>query len=196
MSTPRPGNVPDVTATTERDESPEHRPPEFPDEGPAPTLGQLEAYVDPKHWSTIEVLVWVFRTGRQVEAWLADTLAPEGIDTSEYAALSALWMHGEPHRLSAGAIADRLVQTTGGTTKTIRRLEDRGLVRRVADPSDGRRALIELSPSGLDLARRTLEHVLDAFDLDIGDLDTAERSELGERLARVSGELGERLHRR
>lgn len=169
---------------------------ETPDDDPTPTLGQLEKYVDQKHWSTIEVLVWVFRTGRQVEAWLADTLAAEGLDTSEYAALSALWMHGEPHRLSAGEIADRLVQTTGGTTKTIRRLEGRGLVRRVADATDGRRALIELTPAGHQLAQSTLELVLDTFDLDIGDLDSAERSELGGRLARLSGELDDRLRRR
>ncbi len=168
--------------------------------GPAsnePTsLGQLERYVDPKHWSTVEVLVRIFRTGRQIEAWLADTLAAEGLDTSEYAALSALWMHGAPHRLSAGEIADRLVQTTGGTTKTIRRLEERGLVGRIADPSDGRRALIELTPAGLQMAQATLELVLDTFDLDIGGLGAAERSELGERLAQVSGELDDRLHRR
>lgn len=166
------------------------------DEAEDSALGQLERYVDPRHWATVEVLVWVFRSGRQVEAWLADTLASDGLDTSEFGALTALWMHGEPHRLSAGEIAERLVQTTGGTTKTIRRLEDRGLVTRVADPADGRRALIELTPAGLQAAKSTLELVLDAFDLDIGELDTAERSELGLRLARVSGELGDRLRRR
>lgn len=160
------------------------------------SLAGLERHVDPRHWSTVEVLVRIFRTGRQIEAWLADTLATEGLDTSEYAALSALWMQGTPHRLAAGEIADRLVQTTGGTTKTIRRLEDRGLVHRVADPSDGRRALIELTPTGLQAASSTLELVLDAFDLEIGDLDAVERSELGERLARVSGELDDRLRRR
>ncbi|MDW3217054.1 MAG: MarR family transcriptional regulator [Acidimicrobiales bacterium] len=164
--------------------------------GEPPQLGDLESYVDPRHWSTVEVLVWAFRTGRQVEAWMSDALASEGFDTSEFTALSALWMTGEPHQLSAGEIADRLVQTTGGTTKTIRRLEERGLVRRVADPNDGRRALIQLTASGLDAARSTLELVLDAFDLDIGDLDVAERTELGSRLARISAELDDRLRRR
>lgn len=192
MSTPGPVSCVAVTAIVPSDDLPDT------EVGAASesTLGHLEALVDPKHWTTIEVLVWVFRTGRQVEAWLADTLAVEGLDTSEFAALNALWMSGAPHRLSAGEIAESLVQTSGGTTKTIRRLEDRGLVRRIADPSDGRRSLIELTATGLDTARNALEHVLDAFDLDIGDLDTAERSELGERLARISGELGDRLRRR
>jgi len=158
-------------------------------------LGSLAPFVASRHRSTIEVLIWVFRTGRQVEAWLADTLAAEGLDTSEYTALTALWLEGTPHRLAAGEISDRLVQTTGGTTKTIRRLEERGLVRRVADPGDGRRALIELTEVGLDSARSTLGLVLDAFDQDIGGLDAAERSELGGRVARLSGELDDRLRR-
>lgn len=161
-----------------------------------PELGALADFVDPRHWSTVEVLVWAFRVGRQVEAWLSDALATEGFDTSEFSAMSALWLHGEPHQLSAGEIADRLVQTTGGTTKTIRRLEDRGLVKRVADPNDGRRALIQLTPAGLSAAQSSMELILDAFDLDIGDLDAAERSELGLRLSRISAELADRLHRR
>lgn len=165
-------------------------------DGDVPDLGDLAAHVDPRHWSTVEVLVWAFRVGRQVEAWLSDALVSEGFDTSEYMAVSALWMNGAPHQLSAGEIADRLVQTTGGTTKTIRRLEERGLVLRVADPNDGRRALIQLTPAGLRSAESTLELILDAFDLDIGDLDAAERSELGGRLARISAELDDRLHRR
>jgi DNA-binding MarR family transcriptional regulator len=159
------------------------------------TLDNLMPHVGEHHRPTIEVLVHVLRAGRQLEAWLSDAVSDD-MDTSEFIALSALWLGGEPHRLSAGEIARSVVQTTGGTTKTIRRLEERDLVRRVADPEDGRRALIELTPAGLDAAKATLDLVLDAFDLDIGDLDSAERSELGTRMARLSSELGERLNRR
>ena len=159
-------------------------------------LGPLAPFVGERHRSTLEVLIWAFRTGRQLEAWLSDTLMDEGLDTSEYTLLSALRFEGAPHRLAAGEIADRLVQTTGGTTKTIRRLEERGLIRRIADPDDKRRVLIELTNAGVELARSSLELVLDAFDLDIGDLDVAERSELGARIARLSEELAERIHRR
>lgn len=167
-----------------------------PDETEVSPLGSLLEHVAEHHRPTIEVLVLVLRTGRQLESWLSDTLSADGLDTSEFTALSALWLSGVPHRLSAGEIAESLVQTTGGTTKTIRRLEEHGLVQRVADPDDGRRALIELTPVGLDAARGSLGLVLDAFDLDIGDLDAAERSELGARMAKLSSELGERLDRR
>ncbi len=159
-------------------------------------LAPLTPYLEGRQQATIEVLIWVFRTGRQVEAWLADTVSSEGLDTSEYAMLSALWLDGSPHRLSAGEISSRIVQTTGGTTKTIRRLEERRLVRRIADPDDGRRSLIELTEEGLASARSTLDHVLDAFDLDIGGLDTAERTEISKRMAKLSAELDDRLRRR
>lgn len=159
-------------------------------------LESLASMVDERHRATFVVLLWAFRTGRQLEALLSDILLDEGLDTSEFTLLSALRIEGPPHRLAAGELADRLVQTTGGTTKTIRRLEDRGSIRRVADPDDKRRVLIELTSAGAELARSSLELVLDAFDLDIGELDVAERAELGVRIARLSEELSERVRRR
>jgi len=92
-----------------------------------PMLAPLAPYLAGRQRSTIEVLIWVFRAGRQIEVWLAEAIAGEGLDTSEYAMLSALWLSGPPHRMAAGEISDRIVQTTGGTTKTIVRLEHHGL---------------------------------------------------------------------
>ena len=159
-------------------------------------LESLAPMVGERHRATFVVLLWAFRTGRQLEALLSDTLLDEGLDTSEFTLLSALRLEGPPYRLAAGEIADRLVQTTGGTTKTIRRLEDRGSIQRIADPDDKRRVLIELTSAGAELARSSLELVLDAFDLDIGEIDVAERTELGVRIARLSEELSERVRRR
>jgi len=136
---------------------------------------------------------------RVVRTWMYVT-ANEGFfkRTANYVlfALAALWLSGPAHRLSAGAISDRVVQTSGGTTKTIRRLENRRLVARIPDPDDGRRTLVQLTDEGLAAAQATFSLVLDAFDLDIGDLDAAERSELGARLAHLSSELADRLRAR
>lgn len=159
-------------------------------------LGSLAPHMGEGHRSTIGVLVAVLRTGRLIESWLSSTLAADGLDTSEFTALMTLYLAGEPQRLSAGEISDSLVQTTGGTTKTIRRLEDRGMVKRVADPGDGRRSLVELSHKGLETTIGALHLVLDTFDREIGDLDEAQRVELGQGLVRLSAELGERLDRR
>lgn len=164
-------------------------------ESPDHPLGALGPHIGERHLSTIGVLVTVLRTGRQLEAWLSATLAADGLDTSEFSALASLLAAGPPHQRAAGEISAAVIQTTGGTTKTIRRLESRGLVRRVTDPGDGRRSMVELTSDGYDLAVATLGLVMDAFDLEIGDLDEAERSELGLGLARLSAELGDRLGR-
>ncbi|MEM8708475.1 MAG: MarR family transcriptional regulator [Actinomycetota bacterium] len=156
-------------------------------------LGGLAPFVGDQHRSTIAVLVAVMRTGRQMEAWLSATLAADELDTSEFTALVTLLIGGEPYRRAAGELSSSLVQTTGGTTKTIRRLEERGLVTRVSDPADGRRSLIELTEHGRQLSESTLDLVLDAFDLEIGDLGEAERTELGAGLVRLSLELDDRL---
>ncbi|MCY4663275.1 MAG: MarR family transcriptional regulator [Acidimicrobiaceae bacterium] len=144
---------------------------------------------------TVDVLVWTLLAGRQIEAWLSEILAARQLDISGYFALSALWLAGPPHRMTAGELARRIVQTSGGATKTTQRLVSRGLVRRVADPDDGRRSLLELTPDGLFLARETLDRALDAFDTEIGALDEAEREGVAAAVQRLVVELSERLSR-
>ena len=158
-------------------------------------FGSIGPYLGERHRHTIDVLALTLLAGRQIEAWVSDTVAVHELDTSSYFALTALWLSGSPHRMSAGELARRIVQTSGGATKTMQRLVGRGLVRRVADPDDGRRSLLELTPSGLTLARETLDLVLDAFDSQIGDLDEPEREGVAAAVQRLVVELSERLNR-
>ncbi len=103
-------------------------------------LGVVRPFVPQRHRHTFDALVLTLLAGRQMEAWLAENLDARQLDTSGYFALSALWLTGPPHRMTAGELAQRIVQTSGGTTKTTQRLVDRRLVRRVADLDDGRRS--------------------------------------------------------
>ena len=158
-------------------------------------LGGIHPFVQQRHRHTFDVLVLTLLAGRQLEAWLSETLAARQLDTSSYFALSALWLAGPPHRMTAGELARRIVQTSGGATKTTQRLVSRGLVRRVVDPDDGRRRLLELTPKGLGLARETLDMALEAFDTEIGALDGAEREGVAAAVQRLAVELSERLSR-
>lgn len=158
-------------------------------------LESIDPLLGKQHRHTVDVLIWTLLAGRQIEAWLSETLAVRQLDTSGYFALSALWLVGPPHRMTAGELARRIVQTSGGATKTTQRLVSQGLVRRVADPDDGRRSLLELTPKGLGLARETLDVVLEAFDTEIGALDEAEREGLAAAVQRLVFQLGERLNR-
>ena len=143
--------------------------------------------------TSVGVLVWAYQTGRQLEAWLHEALEQFDLGTSDYGVIAALGFAGRQRRVSAGELSERLVQTTGGTTKTIRRLTARGLVRRASDPADGRRALIELTTEGRALADEVLEALAEKVDADLAGLDQAERADLLTALRGLSFALGERL---
>ncbi|MDI1461326.1 MarR family transcriptional regulator [Catellatospora sp. KI3] len=84
---------------------------------------------------------------------------------TDWAALSVLNLAG---RLTSGELAERTGLTTGATTRLIDRLERAGHVRRVADPADRRRVVVEPLP-GLDAgaivepARRHLGEVFAGY---------------------------------
>ena len=59
-------------------------------------VGSLAPLVGERHRATFEVLLWAFRTGRQLEALLSDLLIVEELDTSEFTLLSALRLEGPP----------------------------------------------------------------------------------------------------
>ncbi|GAA2850332.1 hypothetical protein Acy02nite_33530 [Actinoplanes cyaneus] len=88
-----------------------------------------------------------------------------GLNTTDWFALSVLEQAGP---LTSGALAERTGLTTGATTRLIDRLERLGHARRVADPADRRRVLVEHVPN-LDIdaitgpARRHLGALLQQY---------------------------------
>ncbi|MEM7410874.1 MAG: MarR family winged helix-turn-helix transcriptional regulator [Myxococcota bacterium] len=88
-----------------------------------------------------------------------------------------------------GELARLMWQTRAGMTRTLDRLERRGLVRRDADPEDGRRVRIRLTAKGDRTAERRHELEAEALESAFGD---AEKAEL-ERLRRALDRVIERL---
>src|SRR5690349_4569795 len=66
-----------------------------------------------------------------------------GINRTDSKCVDILDQHGS---MSAGELARESRLTTGAITAVIDRLERAGVARRVADPSDRRRVLVELTP--------------------------------------------------
>jgi len=93
-----------------------------------------------------------------------------GLHPTDLYALNALELSGP---LTAGALAEQTGLTSGATTRLIDRLAQHGHVRRVADPADRRRILIEVVPHP-------------AFDAD--DTFGPARRRLAEVFARYSAE--------
>ncbi|MCU0310786.1 MAG: MarR family transcriptional regulator [Acidimicrobiales bacterium] len=79
--------------------------------------------------------------------------AAAGISGADYLVLGVV-RRSPGHRSAPTAICDVLGRTTGGMTLTLDRLERSGWVRRLPDPADRRRVVVEATPAGLALATR------------------------------------------
>lgn len=79
-----------------------------------------------------------------------------GLDTGDLDVLSTLLRSGPPYRLRPTELFRWLMITSGGMTARVSRLEKRGLVERVPDPTDGRSLLVGLSAEGLEKARAAI----------------------------------------
>ena len=69
-----------------------------------------------------------------------------GINRTDSRCMDILDQHGS---MSAGDLAEASRLTTGAITAVIDRLERAGFARRVPDPSDRRRVLVELDAEGV-----------------------------------------------
>lgn len=97
-----------------------------------------------------------------------------GLSTSEWYALSQIALAGS---LTSGEISACTGLTTGATTRLIDRLEKAGYVRRVPDPDDRRKVVVEPvtdALAGIEAtvgpARRRIAEVLDRYSPDQLDL--------------------------
>jgi DNA-binding MarR family transcriptional regulator len=83
-----------------------------------------------------------------------------GLNATDTKTANILRSMGPTH---AGIIASKVGLTTGGATLVINRLERAGFVRRVADPKDHRKVLVEIIPSKLPEADRIYQPMGEAF---------------------------------
>ncbi len=74
-----------------------------------------------------------------------------GLSFADYLVLGVV-RRSPDQRSAPTAIATTLGRTTGGMTLTLDRLEASGLVRRTRHPRDGRRVVVELTPTGRRVA--------------------------------------------
>jgi DNA-binding MarR family transcriptional regulator len=128
------------------------------------------ASLDPHAGTPLALFTTLARTALFLDALQDECLAPFGISFGDYAVLRLLDDPPDGVSLSPTRLADMVVRTTGGMTKSLDRLERQGLVRRRPDPADGRGVLVGLTPKGRRVAQdasaayvvgrqRVLEHL-------------------------------------
>jgi DNA-binding MarR family transcriptional regulator len=110
------------------------------------------------------------RLGRLNEEFLQDICRAHGTNASEFRVL-ALLRSDDAEPVSPTAISQWIIQTTGGLTATLGRLEQNGHIERVPDPDDGRGKLVQLTPPGATFADRVLEATISRYAVVFSDVD-------------------------
>ncbi|PIF90339.1 DNA-binding MarR family transcriptional regulator [Acidovorax sp. 62] len=101
----------------------------------------------------------------------------------EFDMLAALRRSGAPYTLAPTTLFSTLMVTSGTMTHRMQRLEGRGLVARLPNPSDARSSLVQLTSAGLDLIDRAVEaHVANEHRL-LATLKAADLAALEHRLS-------------
>ena len=98
----------------------------------------------------MQKLVYLVRQARQ------RGLEGLGLAGGEWELLHSLRRQGPPWRATSSALAADLLLSASALTNRVDQLEKRGLVRRVADPADRRRVLVEPTDEGMALYERTM----------------------------------------
>lgn len=115
----------------------------------------------------------------------AERLSEYSLHWWQYDVLSALRRQGRPYRLMATELAEAGRLTSGAMTNRIDRLESEGLVRRLHDPQDRRRVLVELTASGRKLVERAMVARFEAAARALSGLSRQQRRQLSNLLRDV-----------
>ncbi|MBB2975003.1 DNA-binding MarR family transcriptional regulator [Microbacterium endophyticum] len=107
-----------------------------------------------------------------------------GLSEAEFDLLASLRRTGAPYALRASDLAAHTMVTSGGLTKRVDRLIERGLVERAPSDADARQRLVHLTPEGMTLIDDAFAaHMINEHRL-VDQLDPADRAALEPILAR------------
>lgn len=112
-----------------------------------------------------------------------ETLAPFDLSPSQTRALGVLMRHGSM-RLST--LSEHLHIAARSTTEVMDALEERGLVRRDADPTDRRATLVETTPQGWSVMKQVRAARMQEADRIFDRLSDTDRRDLARLLRKLS----------
>lgn len=135
-------------------------------------------------WEFTELVAASARSTHQRDRVLR--AAGVAVAPASFGVLRLLRRHGPS---SMGEIARRVGVDQSTATRQVRPLEDHGLVSRSADPDDRRVAMLEITPAGLDVLRRTRAVALNDFHVALADWDPADRRLLADLVDRFRAGL-------
>ncbi|MGH0033881.1 MAG: MarR family winged helix-turn-helix transcriptional regulator [Myxococcota bacterium] len=134
---------------------------------------------------TFPPMVRLARLSVLIDAFQQQVLAPFGLSSGDYGVLAALRRAGAPYQLTPSKLYSRLQRSSGGMTKILKRLEERGLVERAPDPRDGRGSVVSLTEAGGALHEQVFLAYLEATQDLLDPLSETELKEADGMLTRL-----------
>ncbi|MGH7459401.1 MAG: MarR family winged helix-turn-helix transcriptional regulator [Pseudomonas sp.] len=131
------------------------------------------------------VLWLLIAAGRRIEERLEGALEPSGLSLAKLNALKYLVEAREP--LALGQLAEKIACVKSNVTQLVDRLENDGLVRRLADPNDRRSVLAVVTDLGRQRYQAGSEALISAESELLQDVPDAIRAEVSELVSSLGG---------
>lgn len=141
--------------------------------------------------SPMGVVARIQRACRLIDRELRDHFATHDLQLWEFDVLATLRRSGPPYRLTAGALVEASMVTSGAITNRIDRLLARGWVIRETDPANRRSVLITLTGSGRELVDEVVVSHLDLETKLLATLSAGDQDRLAALLRKLLIGLGD-----
>jgi MarR family 2-MHQ and catechol resistance regulon transcriptional repressor len=133
--------------------------------------------------ATLQLVIALARALQAIERGVRPQIVERGLGMTEFAVLEVLYHKGP---LPLGEIRDRILVTGASTTYVVKKLEQRGLIRRRACLDDQRIVFGELTPKGRALIDELFPVHVDRLAEVTAVLSAAQKHELVRLLRRLS----------
>ena len=144
--------------------------------------------------ATLQLIIALGRSVQAIERGVRPHLAACGLSMTEFAVLEVLYHKGA---LPLGEIRDRSLVTGASTTYSVKKLEERGLMRRRTSAEDQRVVFGELTPKGRALMDKVFPAHVDRLRHVTAGLSASEKRAASQLLRRLSHQVrqatGERI---
>lgn len=128
--------------------------------------------------SSMSVFGRMLRIMKHLAKTRADALAPFGFRDGEFDVLATLRRAGAPYRLSPTQLYKSLLVTSGAMTNRLNRLQEEGVIVRIADPEDKRSMLVALTDAGLEKIEQALKVHTQTQNSMLATLDASQQQQL------------------
>jgi MarR family 2-MHQ and catechol resistance regulon transcriptional repressor len=149
----------------------------------ATTAHQPERETDGDRVATLQLIIALGRSVQAIERGVRPHLAESGLGLTEFAVLEVLYHKGA---LPLGEIRDRILVTGASTTYVVKKLEERGLMRRRSSAEDQRVVFGELTQRGRALMDKVFPAHVDRLRAVMAGLSASEKRTAAQLLRRLS----------